>query len=251
MTWAPEKNTAEILSGRIGNCYVRLYTAAEPAVLEIFFPKSADEDRWGTRDILNEPYITKKEWIDSGMRLFLDLPPGKAQKTAVPLAEKIAAYFTGKYPADVFRHYKHYTSGKMSKIILLHINQTIVLKYCEELRADFTKNFCKVIFNEAGNCEKVYINTYEAGTLEYKNGLLEMHRWENEDEAQAVSYLSKRYTQRLLNGVIEGMDIKARTIGIIRSSMSNAAIETEDRRLFENALDFLEKRTPADSRELT
>ena len=63
-----------IFSGRVQNCYVRLDTSPETppgaapgnaVVLEIFFPKSADEDRWGIRDILNIQHIVNKEWIDA------------------------------------------------------------------------------------------------------------------------------------------------------------------------------------------
>ena len=230
-----------ILSGSVKNCFVRLDTVPGTVALEIFFPKGADEDRWEIRDILNEPYIVKKEWIDSGLRLMLkDIPPKKLWKTTKPLIEKIAAHFSGRYPDDVFKHYKHYVCGKLSRVILLHINETIVLKYCEELRADFTRNYFKVLFTEQGNLEKVYINCYEAGTLEYKNGFVEMHRWENEDEAQSVSYLSRRYTQRLLDGVIDEPDDKTKMIEIIRSSMNSSAIENEDRELFDKALSTLE-----------
>ena len=231
-----------IFSGRVQNCYVRLDTVSETAILEIFFPKSAGEDRRETRDILNIPCIVNMEWVDSGLRLFLKgLSPEKLNEAAESLMEKIAAYFTAKYPDDVFRCYREYSCGKKSKIIFLHFNTTIVLEFCEELREDFTKNFFKVVFNEAGNCEKIYINCYEAGTLEYKNGFLEMHRWENEDEAQSGSYLSRHYTQRLLDGVVEGTDMKTTMISIIRSSISKAAIKKEDSVFFVTALDFLGK----------
>ena len=230
-----------VLSGSARNCFVRLDTVPDTAALEIFFPKSTDEDRWKIRDILNEPYIIRKEWVDSGLRLMIkDIPPEKLWETTKPLIEKIAVYFIGKYPDDMFNRYKHYICGKLSRVILLHINQTVVLKYCEELRADFTRNYCKVIFSEQGNCEKVYINCYEEGTLEYKNGSIEMHRWENEDEAQSVSYLSRRYTQRLLDGVINEPDTKTKMIETIRSSMNSSTIENEDRVLFEKALLILE-----------
>ena len=230
-----------IISGSVRNCFIRLNTVPDTAALEIFFPKSADEDRWGIRDIINEPYIVKKEWVDSGLRLLLkNIPPKELWETTKPLIEKIVAYFSKKYPNDIFKRYKHYVCGKLSRVILLHINEIIVLKYCEELRADFTKNYCKALFTEQGNFEKIYINCYEAGTLEYRNGKTEMHRWENEDEAQSASYLSKRYTQRLLNGVINEPSTKAQMIKIIRSSMNSSSIEKEDRELFDKALLMLE-----------
>ena len=230
-----------ILYSNVENCFVRLDTVPETAALEIFFPRSADEDRWKIRDILNEPFITKNEWIDSGLRLFLKGVPKKTLLiTAESLIKKVVHYFSEKYPNDVFKRYKNYPCGKLTRVILLHINQLIVLKYCEELRADFTKNYFKVILDEAEHCEKIYINTYEAGTLEYKNGSVEMHRWENEDEAQSVSYLSRRYTQRLLDGVINEPDTKTKMIGIIKSSMEKAVLEADDRRFFETALELLE-----------
>jgi hypothetical protein len=231
-----------IISGNIKNCFIRFDTIPDTAALEIFFPKNVDEDRWELRDVLNEPYIAGKEWIDSGLRLLLkDIPSKKLLSTTEPLINKVIVYFSGKYPNDVFKRYKHYTCGKLSRIILLHINDTVVLKYCEELRADFTKNFIKVIFDNTEKCEKIYINTYELGTLEYKNGSIEMHRWENEDEAQSAGYLSRRYTQRLLDGVINGADIKTGMIMLIKSSISQSTIEPDDFDLFEKALDILEK----------
>ena len=231
-----------ILSGNIQNCFIRLNTVPDVTALEIFFPKNADNDRWELRDILNEPYIVRKEWIDSGLHLLLkDIPSQKLLKTTEPLIKKIVTHFSSKYPHDVFKRYKHYICGKLSRVILLHINDTIVLKYCEELRADFTKNFIKAVFNSSEECEKIYINTYELGTLEYKNGSIEMHRWENEDEAQSVGYLSRRYTTRLLDGVINGDDIKAGMIDLVKSSMDSSSIEEEDSVLFKKALDILEK----------
>ena len=229
-----------IFSGNIRNCFIWFDTTPEIAVLEIFFPKNADEDRWKIRELLNEPYIIKKEWIDSGLRLLLkEIPPKELLTTTEPVIKKIAAYFSEKYPLEVFKNYKHYTCGKLSRVILIHINNTVVLKYCEELRADFTKNYFKVIYNESGKCEKAYINTYELGTMEYKNEKIEMHRWENEDEAQSTSYLSRRYTQRILDGVIEETDTKSRMMEIIKSSMDKSVIEPDDLRYFDTALEIL------------
>lgn len=234
-----------VISGAVRNCYVRLDTADKAPALEVFFPKSADDDRWEIRPFLNQPYIIRQEWIDSGLRIFFNgIPPRRLSETAEPLIDKITAHFSAKYSGDVFRRYKNYSSGSRSRVILLHINNTVVLKYCEELRADFTKNYMKVIVNETETIEKVYINTYEMGTLEYKHGRIEMHRWENEDEARDASYWSKRYTQRLLNGIVNESGAKAGMIGILKSSMSGAAIEPEDSRVFGKAFAFLENSAP-------
>ena len=75
-----------VFSGAVQNCYTRLNTIPETAQLEFFFPKNTDEDRFELKDILNEPYIIKKEWIDSGLRLYLK---GLPAKKIIPSAEQI------------------------------------------------------------------------------------------------------------------------------------------------------------------
>jgi hypothetical protein len=229
-----------VLSGKSKNCFVRFDSTSEPAVLDIYFPKTADEDRWELRDILNDKIVAKKEWIDSGLRIFLAKTLFSPLKDMQSLIAKITTHFEQKYPGDAFLRFKSYSCGHLAQVVLIHINDNIVLKYNEELRTDFTKNFCKVIFSEATKkCNKVYINTYEMGTLELKNGLIEMHRWENEDEAQAASYLSKRYTQRLLNGILDDPGARKVMLEIIRESMADKQIEKEDLDYFNAALDVV------------
>jgi hypothetical protein len=224
------------LSGRIKNCFVRLDDSSAPAVLEIFSPKCADEDRWGLRDMLAG--IEKKEWLDSGLQLFFKiLPPENEWKS---LVAKITGYFMQKYPDDTFSEFKSYSGGPHSKIVLLHINDNLVLKYSEELRADFVKNFCKIIYNEkTGKYTKIFINTYELGTLEWINGSTELHRWENEDEAQSASYLSKHYTQRILDGHLKDPDAEKIMLGIIQESLASQKIREQERKHFDAALGML------------
>jgi hypothetical protein len=76
------------------------------------------------------------------------------------------------------------------------------------------------------------------GTLELKNGLIEMHRWENEDEVQAVSYLSRHYPQRILDGHLDDPEAKKIMVGIIRESMAANKIEKEDLIRFNAALEL-------------
>jgi hypothetical protein len=174
------------------------------------------------------------------------------------MVDAITSYFAQKYPDEAFKLFKTYSCGRRSTIVQLYINENNVIKYCEELRRDFTKNFIKAIYHtpqadavsqnllqaETANQNqqkpaKVFINTYEFGTLEYKNGMLDMHRWENEDEAQSVSELSRRYTQRIMDGVIDDPGTKNAMVDALAASMQGKAIGTREQSLLEGALNFV------------
>jgi hypothetical protein len=224
-------------SGRIKNCFVRVDEKADPSCVEIYFPQRDDQDMWFLKRILNGDDTRQNGWLDSGVSFLYDrgIPP----KTIVEKVEKIAQYFEEKYPHRAVRFYNRYICGNRAEVTRIHVDENLVSKYCQELRRDFVKNYLKAIFGSDGKIAKIYINTYDYGTLEYKNGALEMHRWENEDEAQSGSYLARRYTLRIQDGIVKGDDPKRIMIDIVRSSIESDTIAEEDRKRFDEALDFL------------
>jgi hypothetical protein len=228
---------ARSLSGRVKNCFVRLDEKTEPPGVEIYFPERGDEDMWFLKEILSGDNARQIGWLDSGVRFSCEkkIPPEKIFSEI----EKITRHFEEKYPRRAVRFYNRYSCGHLSEVTSIHVDETLVFKYCQELRRDFVKNYLKVIFDAGKTITKVYINTYDCGTLEYKNGVLEMHRWENEDEAQSGSYLSRRYTLRIQDGAVNGDDAKQAIIGIVRSSIEADTIAEQDRKRFDQALDFL------------
>jgi hypothetical protein len=225
-------------SGRVKNCFIRLDEKTDPPNVEIYFPERTDEDMWFLRDVLDGDDTRQNGWLDSGVRFSYEkkIPPEKVFEKI----EKIAQYFEEKYPHRAVRFYNRYLCGHLSEVTLIHVDENLVSKYCQELRRDFVKTYLKVIFDAGGKVAKIYINTYDYGTLEYKNGVLEMHRWENEDEAQSVSYLSRRYTLRIQDGIVNGDGAKQAIISIVRSSIEADTIAEPDRRRFDDALRFLE-----------
>ncbi|MDR2143492.1 MAG: hypothetical protein LBP29_03885 [Treponema sp.] len=229
----------KIPSGRIKNCFVRIGEKADPSSVEIYFPQRDDEDMWFLKRILNGDDTRQNGWLDSGVSFSYDR--GIPAKTIIEKIEKIARHFEEKYPQRAVRFYNRYFCGHLSEVTLIHVDENLVSKYCQELRRGFVRNYLKVIFDASGKVAKMYINTYDYGTLEYKNGVLEMHRWENEDEAQSGSYLSRRYTLRIQDGIVKGDDPKQTMIGMLRSSMESNTIAEEDQRRFDDALNFLEK----------
>ncbi|MDR0402489.1 MAG: hypothetical protein LBH35_02740 [Treponema sp.] len=225
-------------SGRVKNCFIRLDDKTDPPGVEIYFPERDDEDMWFLREIFDNNNIRRDRLLDSGARFSYEkkISPETVFKTI----EQIARHFEEKYPRRAVLFYDRYSCGHLSEVTSIHVDDSLVFKYCQELRRDFVKNYLKVIFDGGGNVAKIYINTYDCGTLEYKNGVLEMHRWENEDEAQSVSYLSRRYTMRIQDGFVSGDDVKQTMIGTVRSSMEANTIAEQDRKRFDEALTFLE-----------
>jgi hypothetical protein len=205
--------------------------------VEIYFPQRDDEDMWFLRRILDGDDTRQNGWLDSGVSFSYGkgIPP----ETIIEKVEKITQHFEEKYPRRAVLFYDRYMCGNRSEVTLIRVDENLVSKYCRELRRDFVRTYLKVIFDAGGKIAKVYINTYDYGTLEYKNGVLEMHRWENEDEAQSGSYLARRYTLRIQDGIVRGDDPKRTMIDIVRSSMEPDTIAEEDRRRFDQALDFL------------
>jgi hypothetical protein len=82
-------------------------------------------------------------------------------------------------------------------------DENIKLEYIKRLREDFTGNYIEIIFNKEKDVfTRIYFYDSKHGTLEYLNGIKKVHRWEDEDEAQSGSYLNRRYTSILLDGII-------------------------------------------------
>jgi hypothetical protein len=100
----------------------------------------------------------------------------------------------------------------------------------------------KVVCNAGKNTyKKIFVNTYELGTLELRDDIIEMHRWESEDEAQEVSFLSRHYTQRLSDGVLDDPGTKTAMINLLRGSLEGKTIDGGHLEIFLGALKYLDK----------
>jgi len=77
------------------------------------------------------------------------------------------------------------------------------------LREGFVKTSISLSYNEeTGAVDEVTLNHYKYGIIVIKDGYKDVHRWESEDEAQRGSYLSRRYTTILLNGVVDDREFE-------------------------------------------
>jgi hypothetical protein len=77
------------------------------------------------------------------------------------------------------------------------------------LREGFVKTSISISYNEeTGTVHEAVLNHYKYGIIVIKDGYKDVHRWESEDEAQRGSYLSRRYTTILLNGVVDDKEFE-------------------------------------------
>jgi hypothetical protein len=112
----------------------------------------------------------------------------------------------------------------MSKLLENNIS---TIDYSEYLREDFILCSIKIKYKKRlFDIIEAYINHYEYGIIEIKDGKKEIHVWETEDQSQSSSYLSRRYTVTLLNGVNTNKDFENKFIEtvikfIIHSSMDS------------------------------
>jgi hypothetical protein len=229
-----------IRSGAVKNCFIRLED--DPPVVSIFCPRVDEEDYRIIKDARDESVIENWVWNDSGIQFRIKETDFSPAKYLSGIIEKITGHFAEKYPDNAFKKFQTYICGNLSTVILIHVNNDFVLKYCEELRRDFVKNFLKVVCNIGKDTfKKIFVNTYEFGTLELRDDSIEMRRWESEDEAQEVSYLSRHYTQRLSDGVMDDPEIKTAMTGVLRESLEGKTVEREHLEIFLGALKYLDK----------
>jgi hypothetical protein len=243
----------KVKSGPVRNCFLRIEEGTEnfgaqlpvegeyAAMVELFCPKVDEDDYRTIKSSLDQGGIENRSWNDTGVRFLIrkDLP--SPSQAAGDLIDKITGHFAKKYLDIAFKQFKSYPCGDLSTVTLIHVGDDLVLKYCEELRKDFTKNFLKAVCDSGKRkYKKIFINAYEFGTLESRGKTVEMHRWENEDEAQGISYLSRHYTQRILDGVLDDPGVKQTMINSMRNSLEGKAIDGEHLKVFMGALEYLD-----------
>jgi hypothetical protein len=132
--------------------------------------------------------------------------------------------------------YKQYICGKLSTVEINKDKNLLILKYCEELKIDFTKNYIKIEFDKSSNkFSKIYINTYKFGILDIKDGLIKISRWETEDETQ--SHFGRRGS-RLSNKTIEDPEIKSKIVDEIIQSIKGKNIRKSELKLINMALEI-------------
>jgi hypothetical protein len=116
-------------------------------------------------------------------------------------------------------------------------DKKIKLEYIKKLREDFTGNYIEIIYDkEKDEFDKIYLYDSENGILDYQNGIKKMHRWENEDEAQAGSYLNRRYTSILLDGVTDDLAVEKKITESSRGFITKKDIKNEEMKIINKAL---------------
>lgn len=114
------------------------------------------------------------------------------------------------------------------------------LTYKELLRIDFTKNYLEIEFDEATEqFISIYAYNSSCGTIRVCGGAKEVHRWENEDEAKASSYLNRRYTAVFLDGPAEDPGTEDCIIRHISEYIDAEQIPAPEKTIIEKAFRYL------------
>jgi len=115
----------------------------------------------------------------------------------------------------------------------------VIVKYSENLRDDFVLCSIRIKYiNINLEIMEAYINHYEFGIIEIKDGKKEIHKWENEEQSQNNSYLSRRYTVTLLDGITTDVDFENKFISAVMEFIENSKL---DRKSKQNVTQILNK----------
>ncbi|MDR0321511.1 MAG: hypothetical protein LBI28_08410 [Treponema sp.] len=118
----------------------------------------------------------------------------------------------------------------------------IHLEYKESLTEDYTKNYFEIIYDKNnGAFEYIYLYNSRYGTLEYKDGKKEIHKWETEDEAQDGSYLNKNYPIICLDGVTDDRLLENNIIEANMEYIKTLELQEEETEIINSGIEFLKK----------
>ncbi len=109
------------------------------------------------------------------------------------------------------------------------------------LRENFVRSALIVRYDEKSMAvKKIYVNHYQFGTIEISKNRKEAHRWENEQEAQDISYLNRHFTTLALNGTVTQPAFEQDLLDAVEQDLIGAA-NLEHRVLLQSVLQQLKK----------
>jgi hypothetical protein len=125
--------------------------------------------------------------------------------------------------------------------------KNIKLEYRKKFREDFTAYYVEIIYDKENNkFERIYFYDYMNGTIKYEKDIKEVHRWEDEDEAQFGSYLNRRYTTILLNGIVDDPVIEDKIIGSNYEFIKTINIKENELEILNKAIKYIKNnRSPS------
>ena len=231
----------DMYSGLADNCFVRIYKLNGNVFLEIYGPGLNQRDRERISLIMENPVVDKVSWLDYGVMVRLKniILPG-AVKSLRQIIGLTASYFSKSYPSEKILRKDVYSCGQLSEVDAFWTTRVLIIRYCEQLRPGFTKNYIRVNFDSGiKSFSEIYVNSYEYGTLELKQGLLEMHRWESDDEARSASFWNKSYPTRIADGTMNDPEMKRNIIKSVSDSLLTKNLSPDDLLLIRDAIEFL------------
>ena len=122
------------------------------------------------------------------------------------------------------------------------MSEKIHLEYAESLNREYTKNYIEIIFDKThNNFDTIYLYNSKHGTITFEKGKKEIHRWENEDEAQSGSYLDKHYPILCLNGITADPVTERKIIEENHKYITTLHLDEEKTRILEEAFRMIQE----------
>lgn len=112
------------------------------------------------------------------------------------------------------------------KLIKINRDSETKIYFASYLREDYVAKSLVICLDKGMIIESIYFSSDTHGTVEWKNGvgLTDCHRWESEDQAKEPSYLTRRYTTILTNGVRDTDYAREMIIPDILDKLQNAHV---------------------------
>ncbi len=116
--------------------------------------------------------------------------------------------------------------------------KTISLTYNEYLREDFVSCYVKIAYDKINyKIKEACINHYEFGVIEIINDKKTIHKWETEEQAHNDSYLTRRFTITLLNGIELKDEFEDRFLSKVMLHIKRSDLDNKTKNDFQYFLD--------------
>jgi hypothetical protein len=111
----------------------------------------------------------------------------------------------------------------------LHFNKTVEnehekkIYFVSYLREGFVERSLVIYIDKKNKLKTIYFSSYEFGSVEWinGNGLQEYRVWEDDEQAEASTYLTRRYTARLADGMADEQYAQERIIPDVLENLAD------------------------------
>jgi len=152
------------------------------------------------------------------------------------LSKKIK--YNKTFGTDVASHAAQMVVILQEIVSIIKVRNNMKLECVKYLRKDFVETSI-ILKYEKNEIIEAYLQNYELGSIELKDNVLLVHKWENEDQVKSVSEISKRYPCILSNGIESNKSTQNEILKRVEDMMEQKIIEKEVYEIFRKCLELI------------